>query len=660
MASISNILICAGVAVLLYFCLGLPLAVRVTSRPLAIMLAPGIGWAVHSVVALPLLFALGISRTTVIVIVALPLVTAAAVLWTGRGDETIFNRVSIAALAGAALLAFSVMAGVVPKISPEGVSLAAPIFDHSKVAMIDEMTRLGVPPGNPFFGGAGNPARLSYYYLWHFSGAELALLADVSGWEADAGLTWFTAFASLATMIGLAVWLSGRATSGLWVVVLAATASVRPLLYGMFGVESAEAIVGYRSGFGGWLFQTSWAPQHMAAAMCAVLAVFLLVETIERFSLLRLLLQALTMAAAFESSTWVGGIVLPLAAATAVLVLLARAEPPRRMRIAAHLAIAAMLAMLLIAPLLYDQLQMSWLRGGGLPIAIAPYEVLTGHLASLIGQIANLPAYWLIFLVVEFPAFYLTGLAGLFYVLRNGGLAPERRSMTIAFALLLAVSLCAAWLLESTLGDNNDLGWRAVLPAVVILIVFAAVGMSWLQLRPASVGFSVAAALVLMGVPDAVQLIRGNLVIAPNASSKVFAETPALWQAVRQYSTTGERVANNPLFMAHVTPWGANISWALLANRRSCYAGDAFSAPFMALSQARRDQIDAQFVRVFDGQALPGDIEQLAGRYDCDVAVVTPEDGAWNRDPFASDSSYRLAEGNSRWRIYKINKPAQR
>jgi hypothetical protein len=37
---------------------------------------------------------------------------------------------------------------------------------------------------------------VAYYYLWHFSAAVVAVLTGVSGWEADAALTWFTAFAS--------------------------------------------------------------------------------------------------------------------------------------------------------------------------------------------------------------------------------------------------------------------------------------------------------------------------------------------------------------------------------------------------------------------------------------------------------------------------------
>ena len=68
-------------------------------------------------------------------------------------------------------------------------ALADPIFDHSKIAIIDAMARLGLPPVNPLFGETRRAVRLAYYYLWHFSAAELALVARRSGWEADIALT---------------------------------------------------------------------------------------------------------------------------------------------------------------------------------------------------------------------------------------------------------------------------------------------------------------------------------------------------------------------------------------------------------------------------------------------------------------------------------------
>ena len=332
MASTLNVFLCAGLAILVYACIGLPLAARVAARPLALMLAPALGWAAHSAAALPLFYVIGLSRVSVVVVFAVAVVAAVTALWMGRavgGEERALTRITAIALIGAALLALAVAAAVLPKISADGVVLAAPAFDHSKVAMIDEMARLGVPPGNPFYGGAEGPARLVYYYLWHFSAAELSLLAQVSGWEADAALTWFTAFASLAAMIGLAVWLSGRGAAALWVVALAATESLRPLLGGLFGAEAAQRVIGAPSGFGGWLFQTSWAPQHMASATSAAIATLLLSRLAERRSLTTLLTLALTMTAAFESSTWVGGVVWPLAAVPIALLMVLRARAAR-------------------------------------------------------------------------------------------------------------------------------------------------------------------------------------------------------------------------------------------------------------------------------------------------------------------------------------------
>ena len=60
------------------------------------------------------------------------------------------------------------------------MQFADPIFDHSKSAIVDAMARLGVPPVNPVFGEFGAPGRLAYYYLWHFSAAEVALTAGAT------------------------------------------------------------------------------------------------------------------------------------------------------------------------------------------------------------------------------------------------------------------------------------------------------------------------------------------------------------------------------------------------------------------------------------------------------------------------------------------------
>jgi hypothetical protein len=133
----------------------------------------------------------------------------------------------------------------------------------------------------------------------------------------------------------------------------------------------------------------------------------------------------------------------------------------------------------------------------------------------------------------------------------------------------------------------------------------------------------------------------------------VFAEAPDLWAGVRRHAGPGARIANNPHFLADLTPWPVNISWALLANRSSCFAGREMAIAFAPLPPNRRAEIDAEFLRVFDGQGTSDDVHNLATKYGCDVVVLVPQDKAWDRDPFAAVPDYRLAEmREGSWRIY--------
>jgi hypothetical protein len=643
----------------MWTCIGAPIAGRLLPRPAALLIAPALGWAVHSTVALPVFFAIGMSRAAVIAAFVLPCVVAMALLWRNRSaarGEVLLAPALIVALVLAALVACAVTAGVLPKISAEGLALASPIFDHSKIAMIDEMARSGVPPVNPFYGGPG-PVRLTYYYLWHFSAAELAVLTGLMGWETDAGLTWFTAFASLSSMMGFATWFGGRSSAAVWIVVLAATASMRPLLNALFGIENTELVLGYQSGFGGWLFQVSWAPQHVASATCAVLSVFLLVELFLRPRVLTLVVFALTMAAGFESSTWIGGITCPLAAAPIALLMFFKIEQSQRVRAVLHVAGAALLALLLISPFLYDQFQMTALRASGTPIRFEPYELLDESITDVLGDFAHIPAYWLIYLVAEFPAFYIAGVVAIIALLKDRSFDKSRCVFLIPFVILIVVSLGAGGMLVSTLGENNDLGWRAVLPAIFSLIAVAAAGLSRLYMRPLRPVVLAAVALIAVGAPEAVQIVENNIFALTSERSKAFAAAPELWRAVRRVAAPDERVANNPLSMEKVTPWNVNIGWALMANRRSCFANVALVGPLAALPLAESNRISDQFIRTFDGRGQNSDVEDLVKLYKCSVAVVTPEDGAWKNDPFAASPLYRLVDGGAAWRIYKVVTP---
>jgi hypothetical protein len=134
-------------------------------------------------------------------------------------------------------------AAIAPKVSADSVQLAAPIFDHSKIAIIDAITRLGLPPANPFFGEYGELGQLAYYYLYYVSAAQASIALGVSGWEADIALTWFAAFSSLTLMMGIAVWLAKRSGAAILAVALACGTSLRELLWMLFGAERLSAIL---------------------------------------------------------------------------------------------------------------------------------------------------------------------------------------------------------------------------------------------------------------------------------------------------------------------------------------------------------------------------------------------------------------------------------
>jgi hypothetical protein len=167
MASPLDAAACAVAALLLWTTLGLSISRRVFPPALALPIAPALGWGVHNAAALPIFLLIGFSATGVIALAAVALIGSIALL-IRRSDRTrqaTYDAVPGWAYLAAAVLALAPTAAAIPEHVGEGVILAEPIFDHAKVPIIDAMTRLGLPPANPFFGEFGEPGRLAYYYL---------------------------------------------------------------------------------------------------------------------------------------------------------------------------------------------------------------------------------------------------------------------------------------------------------------------------------------------------------------------------------------------------------------------------------------------------------------------------------------------------------------
>jgi hypothetical protein len=367
---------------------------------------------------------------------------------------------------------------------------------------------------------------------------------------------------------------------------------------------------------------------------------------------------ALVAAAGFESSAWVGGVTFAVAALPVAIVLLWRIEPKARWRFLVRLAIAGIAALALAAPFLHDQAVATALRGSGSPVALAPFEVLGNLLPERLRGPLDLPAYWLMLLPVELPAIWATGPAAWARLITSWTAPCDVTRFVAAGGALAASCLAVSWLLGSTVGDNNDLGWRATLPAITVMIAFAAAGLAqWIASNNRWPAIAAIGA-ILIGLPASIELIRGNVTGDVEPEGALFAQTPPMWAAVRAHSAPDERVGNNPLFLENLTPWPGNLSWALLANRRSCFAGRDLVQAFAPLPARQREDIYARFIAVFAGRGTPDDVHALASTYDCRLIVVTASDGAWTADPFARSADYRLVEDQpNRWRIYRRTGP---
>ncbi len=632
--------------------IGLPLARAVAPRGVpALGIAPALGWAVYNVLALPLLTLLGFNAISVSLVSVAALLVAIA-CWR-RVDSPCLPRWTLPL---AAIAAWLPAIAIMPKHLEGGILLAPPLFDHVKIAIVDAILRRGLPVPNPFYGPA-NPGHLAYYYLWHVSTAVLASALHVSGWGAEAAMTGFTAFASLTLMMSLAA-AFGAGTMGLSaVILLCLPGSLRPVLGFMVGGDAAGRLIPPGSDLGGWLNQAAWVPQHLAGACCAVLSALLMLRLAEAGSIFVAICLGLTVAAGFESSVWVGGIGFAAAGMAMGLKLLWKTAAQLRGLFVMRAAGAACLAGLLCFPLFLLELHAAQTRGPDSGLAFMPYPVFGTAIPSLLRAALDLPGFWLILLPFAWPAIIPAAPVGyqsakvfwFFFSKKNILLCQS----SVFFG---GIFLCVAWLFRSTI-DNNDLGWRAVLPALLLLTPCAAWCVDNLVREKRWLALAASLASAALGLPDTVRMMRDYTAGQRPGDARALAQSADLWQAVRRHTAPQDRVANNPSFTGAATPWPVNISWATLSDRASCFAGWETVLAYSALPKNRLIDINDRFTRLFAGKPLPGDLPALAHEQNCATIVLTPADGAWVHDPFAGNALYALAEKSADWRIYTRTVP---
>lgn len=621
-----------------------------------LLIAPLIGLGIFGAAGVSVFHLLPLTAINLILTV---LALFAVALWLSKGAADPLLRSptnpGFSWLMVASLLCLLPAFAIIPQYYGESAGVGDPIWDHAKIAIINEIAQNGLPPGNPYYSEAGTPSTLIYYYVWHFIAACSSVITGASGWEADIALTGMTALFSTFVVTWLAVARSRSSNAAWWVLPLLLASSLKPIVRFVSGTWLDTWMVQDYS-FEAWIIQTSWAPQHVFSGSVALIAIMAYVRILHCNAGRDLSLAAFTgamLASAFGSSMWAGGfsplLILPIVGVLSVSDIV-RAK--RLLQVLVLLSVTVAITVLCAGVLVYEQAAILHARKA---VEVWIFPVFVG-----MGWFMDLPGFWFVLLVMDFSIMYSSFLI---WTLLISSEEQERyvhidRSLV---SIVLAPLFCVQFMHSVIL--NNDLGWRMIIPSLLVIMVVTAalfssqIGKSTLTGRLTTITAfvflmpSILAGAQFVYLSDFQFRVQGPETLEGTA----FSASPEMWKAVRQVTPSNEAVANNPLDFANVTYRPANISWATLSQRRNCATTLRLLRSYAAqLTPDQASEVYNFFVDAFRGEATEGQLRVMKEKYLCKTLVVTARDGLWNKPVLHNSPVYQLvSEKKGEWRIYR-------
>ncbi len=641
------------------YIVGFPLSRHLDIHPRRrLLVAPALGLAVYAGVcglAFRYLPFNAISVVSVFIVVAIFSFLA------GRGEDhkAILFPGDVAPTPGAILAAIGVAAlpalAVMPHVTGNSVSFGDPIFDHVKVAIIDEIVGNGNPPRNPFVSFAGSGNALNYYYLWYLLAATVSITTGLSGWAADVALTFVTAFASVMALMWLATGYNGKKTAAWWIIAACLIGPIDILLNKFLLGPWLDQFRTQQHTHDTWIIQASWVPQHVFAGTAAVLAILLIARLFAVRSLDPALcvLIGILAASVYASSVWVAiGFVL-IVIVLALVCLSDIVESGNLGSLMRNMAILIAAAVVTASPFLAQQSNILgkvptvefWI----FPVFQYPYRFF------------NSAAYWLFLLPLDFGFIYLAWILSKVVGLKDE--PPVPAYIDRALTMIILVPLVVAQFFHSVIA-NNDLGWRIVIPSVLVMMAMAsAFAVRSVDNRPwvRSARNAIIILTLVPGVLAGLWWVRTNdlnfqLYPKQTEAGRDFLGEVRLWQAVRNVTPVADAVANNPSDLSFLTPWPGDIGWALLSHRRHCAVGGPYLWAFRpAFSRAIQSEAEILFARIFSGQGSDEDLREMRDKFLCRTLVVTPKDGLWTSDLLVKSQVYKVVDQADGWKILRAN-----
>ncbi|MFZ1043720.1 MAG: hypothetical protein WAN58_20660 [Anaerolineales bacterium] len=360
----------------------------------------------------------------------------------------------------------------------------------TRVAIVNAISRTGVPPINPTY-FPGHPVRLTYlYYFWYIPASLVAQIGSpfINGYTAMiASVSW----CGLALMAVIALYVRLRnpqSNAKAWKNSLLGISLL--LITGLDVIPALALMITTRFTTGGayldgdiehwneqitaWIGSVSWAPHHVAALIACVAGV-LLIQSIRGKKTSKQIKGAVIAGLAFASAIGLSvyvTLVFILFWGIWMIVLFYQKEG----RISLLMAFTGIIALIAASPFLTELLigGNGSASSGGVPLTFSvrifiPVSLfLSNYPPALLNLILLLvlPINYL----MELGFFFITGLL---WIQEYRKEPLTQNSFNVLEIILLAVSVFIGSFIQSTAISSNDLGWRAWLPGQFILLIWS-------------------------------------------------------------------------------------------------------------------------------------------------------------------------------------------
>jgi hypothetical protein len=596
--------------------------------------APAIGVCVAGPITLAFASLIGLGLVALVLgwVAAL----GVAFLW-GRGEA--WTRPGGWGLLGvAALGAIVINLGLVPLTQDGGLYVMPEMFDNSKLATIDAIAREGLPVRNPYYSLDGAAIPLNYYWGAYFCAALLRIGTGIGGWAAEMAMGWYVALAFLALSCGFARrWAGPRAAW--WALALGMLSVPADFVGPGIGTDvltvPAPALpeVAHVAPF---FTQAPWVFQHVLGAVGAGVTLWALVRYVadELGGVRTGVLVGFGLATCAACSVQIAA----ATAVTAPIVLLAA-----RGRGVLPAIGGALLALPLAWPVVSAML-LGRDAGGS---AVVELRLFPASRLGLWWRPFDLPLFWIQLLPGRLGVAFV---AGLVFLLRGRREVEWRMALAAVLGALLVVQFGKSVVL------NNGLGWRATLPAMMLLGAAAA---AWRARATSETARSLFLVGVVLGAGASLKHVSMLHERPWKAEDKValardFARQPEAWAAVRRHTAPSDLVANNPDGFARVGPWPANYGWSLFADRPAAIA-DFEVAWTNSLGQdpARREAALALVRAVFQDKVRSAQAAREArDRLRVKALLLDRIDPVWPGDAIESSGAWTAAEVTDHFKVY--------